>query len=267
LAIDHGRGPKSTPLFVNGRIFTLGISGILSAFDAETGRRLWDQPAPPAAPTYSTSQSPLFENGQVIVHVGGYGKGALTSFNPATGAVNWEWTGDGPAYGSPIVVDLSLTQVTRGQILLLQREGKPIPAGWGMDKHGNPTTDAHEILFGGSLHAVGGLKGTMLALAVELLCCALTGAKLSRDVQSMHTDEGPPLALGQAFIGIDPGSLAGGDVYNQRVEALIDAMLEEPGVRLPGERRRECEERARREGIEIGEALLAELRALAGGMP
>ncbi|MGZ8263518.1 MAG: Ldh family oxidoreductase [Burkholderiales bacterium] len=171
------------------------------------------------------------------------------------------------AHGSPIVVDLSLTQVTRGQILLLQREGKPIPAGWGMDKHGNPTTDAHEILFGGSLHAVGGLKGTMLALAVELVCCALTGAKLSRDVQSMHTDEGPPLALGQAFIGIDPGLLAGGDVYNQRVEALIDAMLEEPGVRLPGERRRECEERARREGIEIGEALLAELRALAGGMP
>ncbi|MGZ8155100.1 MAG: Ldh family oxidoreductase, partial [Burkholderiales bacterium] len=123
------------------------------------------------------------------------------------------------------------------------------------------------ILFGGSLHAVGGLKGTMLALAVELLCCALTGANLSRDVQSMHTDEGPPLALGQAFIGIDPGLLAGGDVYNQRVEALIDAMFEEPGVRLPGERRRECEERARREGIEIGEALLAELRALAGGMP
>lgn len=110
LAIDHGQGPKSTPLVVDGRIFTLGISGILSAFDAETGRRLWHKPAPPAAPTYSTSQSPLFENGQVIVHVGGYGKGALTSFKPATGEVNWEWTGDGPAYGSPIVVEFAGTR-------------------------------------------------------------------------------------------------------------------------------------------------------------
>ena len=110
LAIDHGQGPKSTPLFVDGRIFTLGISGILSAFDAQSGRRIWQKPAPPAAPTYSTSQSPLFDNGQLIVHVGGYGKGALTSFKPATGEVNWEWTGDGPAYGSPIVVEFSGTR-------------------------------------------------------------------------------------------------------------------------------------------------------------
>ncbi len=110
LAIDHGQGPKSTPLFVEGRIFTLGISGIVSAFDAETGRRLWHKPPPPLAPTYSTAQSPLFDNGQLIVHVGGYGKGALTSFNPATGKVNWEWTGDGPAYGSPIVAEFGGTR-------------------------------------------------------------------------------------------------------------------------------------------------------------
>jgi len=110
LAVDHGLGPKSTPLFVAGRIFTLGISGILSAFDASTGKRLWQKPAPPAAPTYTTSQSPLFDNGQLIVHVGGYGKGALTSFNPATGDINWEWTGDGPAYGSPIVAEFGGTR-------------------------------------------------------------------------------------------------------------------------------------------------------------
>ncbi len=110
LAIDHGQGPKSTPLFVDGRVFTLGISGILSAFDAATGVRLWHKPAPPAGPTYSTSQSPLFDHGQLIVHVGGYGKGALTSFNPVTGAVNWEWTGDGPAYGSPIVAEFGGTR-------------------------------------------------------------------------------------------------------------------------------------------------------------
>jgi (2R)-3-sulfolactate dehydrogenase (NADP+) len=166
---------------------------------------------------------------------------------------------------SPLVVDLSLTQVTRGQILLLQRDGKPIPDGWGMDKDGNPTTDANEILFGGSLHAVGGLKGTMLALAVELLCCALTGAKLSHEVQSMHTDRGPPLALGQAFIAIDPASVAGTEVYDDRVETLVEAMLQEPGVRLPGERRRRCETRARGQGIALEAVLMSELRQLATG--
>lgn len=162
----------------------------------------------------------------------------------------------------PLVVDLSLTQVTRGQILLLQKEGKPIPAGWGMDKDGNPTTDADKILFGGSLHAVGGLKGTMLALAVELICCALTGAALSHELESLHLAEGTPLRLGQAFFVLNPGSLAGANVYGERVETLVAAMLDEDGVRLPGERRQRLAALAAREGIEVGDAVLAELRAL-----
>jgi (2R)-3-sulfolactate dehydrogenase (NADP+) len=165
----------------------------------------------------------------------------------------------------PIVVDLSLTQVTRGQIMLLQKEGRPIPEGWGMDAEGKPTTDPDQILFGGSLHAVGGLKGTMLALAVELICCALTGAMLSHQLESLHLAEGTPLRLGQAFIVIDPGSLAGSDVYSERVEALVDAMLEEEGVRLPGDRRHRLAAQAASEGIEVGDALIAELRALAAG--
>ena len=137
----------------------------------------------------------------------------------------------------PIVVDLSLTQVTRGQIMLNVKEGKPIPDGWGMDKDGQPTNDAQKILVGGSLYAVGGLKGTMLALAVELICCALTGAALSHEVASMHTNEGPPLRLGQSFIAIDPGALAGSEVYFERVETLVSAILADEGVRLPGDRR------------------------------
>ena len=111
--------------------------------------------------------------------------------------------------GSPLVIDMSLTQVTRGQIMLLANEGKPIPAGWGMDEDGNPTTDAQKILVGGSLHAVGGLKGTMLALAVELLCCALMGAALSHEVGSIYVHDGAPMNLGQAFLVISGG--AGGE--------------------------------------------------------
>lgn len=163
----------------------------------------------------------------------------------------------------PLVVDLSLTQVTRGQILLNVKEGKPIPEGWGMDADGNPTTDPQKILLGGSLHAVGGLKGTLLALAVELICCALTGAALSHEVASMHTADGPPLRLGQAFVAIDPAALAGTAVYFERVEALVAAMLADDGVRLPGDRRHALAAAARRDGVEVPADLLAQLQALA----
>lgn len=165
---------------------------------------------------------------------------------------------------SPLVIDMSLTQVTRGQIMLLAAEGKPIPEGWGMDKDGNPTTDAQKILVGGSLHAVGGMKGTMLALAVELVCCALTGAALSHKVGSIHLNEGAPMNLGQAFFVIDPAALAGSATYLERIDALVAAMLEDEGVRLPGERREAAMRRAAQEGVAIGDALLRELETLAG---
>jgi outer membrane protein assembly factor BamB len=105
-AAAHGMGPKGTPVFADGRIFTFGISGILSAFDASSGKRLWQKPAPEVGPTFSTSQSPLVDRGMVIAHVGGNNKGALTAFDAATGAVKWQWTGDGPGYGSPIVTEI-----------------------------------------------------------------------------------------------------------------------------------------------------------------
>ena len=99
----HGLGPKSTPAYANGRLFTFGISGILSAFDAASGKRLWQRPAPAAGPRFSTAQSPIVDRGLLIVHVGGDDNGALTAFDPATGDVVWEWTDDGPSYGSPMV--------------------------------------------------------------------------------------------------------------------------------------------------------------------
>ncbi len=197
------------------------------------------------------------------------------AFSNASAAI-MAWGGKRPLFGTnpvaavfarrdaqPLIVDLSLTQVTRGQIMLLAKEGKPIPAGWGMDKDGAPTTDAQKILVGGSLYAVGGLKGTMLALAVELLCCALTGAALSHEVPSMHTSDGPPLRLGQAFLVVNPAALAGSTVYFERIETLVAAMLEDEGVRLPGDRRHALAARAAQHGIEIPADLEKQLRDLA----
>ena len=105
----HGPGPKSTPAFADNRLFTLGISGIVTAFDATTGRRLWQKPAGPVEPLYHTGMSPLVVGNLVIFHVGGHDNGALTAFDVATGAVRWSWSGDGPAYGSPLLFTLSGT--------------------------------------------------------------------------------------------------------------------------------------------------------------
>ena len=106
----HRAGPKSTPTFADGRLFTLGISGIVTAFDAETGRQLWQKPAPPVEPLYHTAMSPVVEGDLMIVHVGGHNDGALTAFDVATGFIRWSWDGDGPAYGSPVVVELEGTR-------------------------------------------------------------------------------------------------------------------------------------------------------------
>lgn len=102
----HGTGPKSTPTFADGRLYTLGMSGIVTAFDAATGKQVWQTAKPSVEPLYHTAMSPLVDRGLVIVHVGGHSNGALTAFDARSGDVKWSWNGDGPAYGSPIVAEL-----------------------------------------------------------------------------------------------------------------------------------------------------------------
>src|SRR6202158_4087007 len=115
----HGPGPKSTPTYANGRVLTLGISGIVTAFDGTTGKQGWQKPAPPVEPLFHTAQSALVDRSVVILHVGGHKQGALTAFDPATGTVKWSWNGDGPAYGSPIVAEIG---GPRQVITLLQEQ-------------------------------------------------------------------------------------------------------------------------------------------------
>jgi len=109
-AARHGPGPKSTPTFANGKLYTLGMSGIVTAFDAANGKQLWQKPAPPVGPLYGTAMSPLVDRGSVIVHVGGHNQGALTAFNADTGEIKWSWNGDGPSYASPIVAEFDGTR-------------------------------------------------------------------------------------------------------------------------------------------------------------
>ena len=106
----HRAGPKSTPAFADGRLFTLGISGIVSVFSVETGRLLWQKPAPSVQPRYHTAMSPVVDGNLVMFHVGGHNDGALIAFDVETGDIRWSVEGDGPAYGSPMVFELGGTR-------------------------------------------------------------------------------------------------------------------------------------------------------------
>jgi (2R)-3-sulfolactate dehydrogenase (NADP+) len=162
----------------------------------------------------------------------------------------------------PLVIDLSLAEVARGKVMVAAREGRPIPLGWALDADGNPTTDPKRALDGMMLPA-GGVKGAMLALVVELLCCALTGAHMGFEADTFFKDEGNRPRIGQAFLVVDPNALAGSDVFHERIETLVKAMLLDAEVRLPGARRAALAEKAAREGIEIPQSLLEQLSALA----
>ncbi len=197
------------------------------------------------------------------------------AFTNSPSAIN-AWGGKKAFYGTnpiaaifprrdadPVVVDLSLTEVVRGKIMIYAREGKPIPLGWAVDRDGNPTTDAQAALTG-SLMAIGGVKGTSLALMVEVLCVALTGAAFSFENDS-YFEPGNRPRIGHAIIAIDPDALSGMAAYHARIEDMVSTMLAEEGVRLPGARRQQAAAKARIEGIDLPDALAGELRRLARG--
>jgi outer membrane protein assembly factor BamB len=120
-ALGHGKGPKSTPVIAGGKLYTLGITGILSCYDTATGKMLWRKEFSKRfksnSPDFGTAMSPVVDKGLVIAHVGGSDSGALIAFDAETGTEKWSWKNDGPGYASPIVVELAGTRqvVTQSQ--------------------------------------------------------------------------------------------------------------------------------------------------------
>ena len=165
--------------------------------------------------------------------------------------------------GDALMIDLSLSEVARGKVMVAAKKGDPIPLGWALDGAGQPTTDAKAALEGSMLPigAVTSTKGAMLALVVELLVTAVIGAQFGFEASSFFVDEGNRPRIGQAFIVVDPGALAGSDGYLDRIEVLVAEMLKDAGVRLPGARREALRRKAEAEGLEVAESVLASLRA------
>jgi len=158
------------------------------------------------------------------------------------------WGGTKPLFGTnpiafaspretdaPLVIDMSLSKVARGKVMVANQLNEKIPEGWAIDQEGRPTTDAKKALEGAML-PIGDAKGSALALMVEMLAAGLTGSNFGFEASSFLDAEGDSPGVGQLIIAIDPSFFSGED-FGERTETLVGAILEQPGTRLPGDKR------------------------------
>lgn len=167
----------------------------------------------------------------------------------------------------PIVADMATSQVALVTIKKAAADGKLIPLGWGYDKDGNLTEDPDAVINGGALAPAGGYKGMLLGMLVDLLAGVLSGPNCSFQAPVFKNNTGGEPKVGQFFIAIDPGSFApGGDeAYAERIETMLSALANEPGVRLPGVRRHDSKQNAEQNGVEVPQELIDKLEAFAAG--
>ena len=160
----------------------------------------------------------------------------------------------------PLLIDLSLSKVARGKVMVAQQKGEPIPEGWALDENGQSTTDPTAALKGTML-PMGEAKGAALVLMVEILAAGLSGAHFGYEATSFFTADGPSPGVGQLILAFDPESLSGGS-FSSRLEELISEILTQDNVRLPGTRRIALRQKALHDGIRIPSDLFSELNAL-----
>lgn len=206
--------------------------------------------------------------GYHVEHVAVHGYVALGFTNTPSGIA--PWGGFKGTFGTnpiafacprkgnpPLVIDLSLSKVARGKVMLAEKKGETIPDDWALDAAGRATTDPKAAL-AGTMVPMGEAKGAALALMVEVLAAGLTGANYAFQASSFFTADGPSPRIGQFFVIINPVAFAGED-FAARIEELVQEILSQEGARLPGDRRLAQREKSRREGVAISDGLYEEL--------
>jgi len=160
--------------------------------------------------------------------------------------------------GAMVLIDQSASVIAKSEIMKHAREGLPIPPEWALDPDGQPTTDPQTALKG-SMAPAGGYKGVGVALMVEIMAAAMTGATLGINASPFSGTKGGPPRTGQFFLAIDPKATSGGE-FADRIMALVDEMHDQPGVRVPGDGRKAARQRAERDGVAVNPSTLEKVR-------
>ena len=163
-----------------------------------------------------------------------------------------------PGEHEPVIIDMSTTHVAWGKILVARQEGKPIPADWGVDKEGKPTTDPNAVV---GLAPTGAHKGYALAMMVEILCAQLAGVPFGRHVTKMYGELDKPRNLGHFMLALEVKRFTDHTSFLTQIDLFLQEIRGE-GALAPGDPERLTAERRRREGIPLG-TTLDELNALA----
>ena len=169
--------------------------------------------------------------------------------------------------GTPLVIDMSLSKVARGKIMVAAQKGEPIPEGWAVDSAGRPTTNAQAAM-AGTMLPMGDAKGAALVMMVEILAATMTGASYGYEASSFFDAEGKPPRVGQMIIAIDPGATVDvftGNGFAGRIEALISQIKIQQGTHIPGSTREAKRREARFKGVQVPAQLHQQLTMLAGG--
>jgi (2R)-3-sulfolactate dehydrogenase (NADP+) len=162
-----------------------------------------------------------------------------------------------------LLIDQSASTIAKSEVMKHAREGKAIPEGWALDPDGNPTTDP-DLGLKGSMAPSGGYKGVGVALLVEVMAAALSGAVLGKDAAPFSGTAGGPPRTGQCFIAIDPAAAgaAVGAGFMDRIAALLGSIRAQNGGRVPGDGRRAKRAAATRDGVDVATSTLARIEAL-----
>ena len=163
---------------------------------------------------------------------------------------------------SPLVYDMATAAMAMGEVQIAAREGHALPAGTGLDKQGQPSTDPKAIVDGGVLLPFGGVKGSAIALMVELLSGPLVGAAFSDETKATDTADGGPPVGGQFLLALNPELISGGADWQGQADSFFERLtgLPGPGVRLPGARRHK--NRLDSGPRQLNEALIEKINAL-----
>ena len=165
------------------------------------------------------------------------------------------------ASGPPVVADLSSSAVAWVKVNAAAQAGDAIPLGWALDSQGRPTTDAQAAL-AGAMAPAAGHKGSALALLVDIMAGGVAGSNFSFEASGFGGNDGGPPDVGQVILAIDSTATMGPG-FVERIETELVALVNQPGVRLPGDRRLAMRHAAEIHGVEVPDDLLALLHRYA----